>query len=105
MCKFVHLADSRHYRLQYQPQRKERQRENTQKRQQTAEAKMDHGRAEYLWTTALHNFVVAQRSRRRPTATDTHGRYRSAGTRSEEHTSELQSLMRNSYAVFCLKKQ
>src|SRR3546814_5267326 len=24
--------------------------------------------------------------------------------RSEEHTSELQSLMRNSYAVFCLKK-
>src|SRR3546814_1699463 len=25
-------------------------------------------------------------------------------TRSEEHTSELQSLMRNSYAGFCLKK-
>src|SRR3546814_10503626 len=25
------------------------------------------------------------------------------GVRSEEHTSELQSLMRNSYAVFCLK--
>src|SRR3546814_6410464 len=25
--------------------------------------------------------------------------------RLEEHTSELQSLMRNSYAVFCLKKQ
>src|SRR3546814_18124008 len=27
------------------------------------------------------------------------------GSRSEEHTSELQSLMRNSYAVFCLKKK
>src|SRR3546814_1031660 len=27
------------------------------------------------------------------------------GARSEEHTSELQSLMRISYAVFCLKKQ
>src|SRR3546814_2598316 len=27
------------------------------------------------------------------------------GERSEEHTSELQSLMRNSYAVFCLKKK
>src|SRR3546814_4420415 len=27
------------------------------------------------------------------------------GLRSEEHTSELQSLMRHSYAVFCLKKQ
>src|SRR3546814_10817910 len=26
------------------------------------------------------------------------------GVRSEEHTSELQSLMRSSYAVFCLKK-
>src|SRR3546814_4069020 len=27
------------------------------------------------------------------------------GERSEEHTSELQSLMRNSYAVFCLKQK
>src|SRR3546814_4081090 len=30
---------------------------------------------------------------------------RTGPTRSEEHTSELQSLMRNSYAVFCLKKK
>src|SRR3546814_7232698 len=30
---------------------------------------------------------------------------RSSTPRSEEHTSELQSLMRNSYAVFCLKKK
>src|SRR3546814_3201658 len=30
---------------------------------------------------------------------------RRAVTRSEEHTSELQSLMRISYAVFCLKKK
>src|SRR3546814_17844663 len=29
----------------------------------------------------------------------------SATSRSEEHTSELQSLMRISYAVFCLKKK
>src|SRR3546814_15157410 len=29
---------------------------------------------------------------------------REAGVRSEEHTSELQSLMRTSYAGFCLKK-
>src|SRR3546814_7875031 len=28
-----------------------------------------------------------------------------AGLRTEEHTSELQSLMRSSYAVFCLKKK
>src|SRR3546814_5929406 len=36
-------------------------------------------------------------------------RYRAStsdlSTRSEEHTSELQSLMRISYAVFCLKKK
>src|SRR3546814_3475678 len=30
---------------------------------------------------------------------------RDGGNRSEEHTSELQSLMRISYAVFCLKKK
>src|SRR3546814_7660201 len=38
--------------------------------------------------------------RRRPPSSTT----RSLG-RSEEHTSELQSLMRISYAVFCLKKK
>src|SRR3546814_10493818 len=33
------------------------------------------------------------------------GTLRCAASRSEEHTSELQSLMRISYAVFCLKKK
>src|SRR3546814_5958200 len=33
------------------------------------------------------------------------GAGRDPGRRSEEHTSELQSLMRLSYAVFCLKKK
>src|SRR3546814_1128335 len=33
------------------------------------------------------------------------GHYRSGALRSEEHTSELQSLMRISYAVFCLQKK
>src|SRR3546814_5262685 len=33
------------------------------------------------------------------------GRVRVDPRRSEEHTSELQSLMRISYAVFCLKKK
>src|SRR3546814_3815770 len=32
------------------------------------------------------------------------GAYLGEGVRSEAHTSELQSLMRNSYAVFCMKK-
>src|SRR3546814_6840645 len=39
----------------------------------------------------------------RPNARCWAGRRRS--TRSEEHTSELQSLMRISYAVFCLKQK
>src|SRR3546814_5484177 len=35
----------------------------------------------------------------------TSGGYFGGARRSEEHTSELQSLMRSSYAVFCLKKK
>src|SRR3546814_6490968 len=34
-----------------------------------------------------------------------HGHGKAREVRSEEHTSELQSLMRISYAVFCLKKK
>src|SRR3546814_10897277 len=37
-------------------------------------------------------------------AADVAGLELTGGLRSEEHTSELQSLMRISYAVFCLKK-
>src|SRR3546814_7857330 len=40
---------------------------------------------------------------RRRVSRPAHAR-RTLGRRSEEHTSELQSLMRISYAVFCLKK-
>src|SRR3546814_4412140 len=43
----------------------------------------------------LARFTQASTWRRRPAVT----------ARSEEHTSELQSLMRSSYAVFCLKKR
>src|SRR3546814_10462751 len=42
----------------------------------------------------------SQEDRPRPAAA-----CRRSGRRSEEHTSELQSLMRISYAVFCLKKK
>src|SRR3546814_4211354 len=41
----------------------------------------------------------------RPQLTVCSRTYRPAKQRSEEHTSELQSLMRISYAVFCLPKQ
>src|SRR3546814_3097713 len=74
-----------------------------------------HGIQESV-ATIQHHWVDCLRAGRAP---DTSGRdnlrtlglvdaaYRSAATgrRSEEHTSELQSLMRISYAVFCLKKK
>src|SRR3546814_1847292 len=41
----------------------------------------------------------------RKTGADHHARLVARLYRSEEHTSELQSLMRISYAVFCLKKK
>src|SRR3546814_20342929 len=43
--------------------------------------------------------------RRTHRSSDDDGRGASGAVRSEEHTSELQSLMRISYAVFCLKKK
>src|SRR3546814_5465682 len=54
-------------------------------------------------------FLVNNIGSESPIATHFDGVYfqRTTGIlgRSEEHTSELQSLMRISYAVFCLKKQ
>src|SRR3546814_2611523 len=43
--------------------------------------------------------------RRRCRSSTHRSMYQSRAKRSEEHTSELQSLMRISYAVFCLKKK
>src|SRR3546814_4709173 len=55
-----------------------------------------------------HSRTCSQRSDRRASRWkipyDRCARHR-RGRRSEEHTSELQSLMRISYAVFCLKKK
>src|SRR3546814_4917212 len=49
--------------------------------------------------------IVRDHPVRRPRVADAAGQRAGvdAGERSEEHTSELQSLMRISYAVFCLK--
>src|SRR3546814_6548622 len=49
----------------------------------------------------LQNFLAPLRYQRATTP----GRLEPRRDRSEEHTSELQSLMRISYAVFCLKKK
>src|SRR3546814_10072300 len=54
----------------------------------------------------LRALVEARRRRRDRQRARASARKRPAGRgRSEEHTSELQSLMRISYAVFCLKKK
>src|SRR3546814_1583053 len=45
------------------------------------------------------------RTRRGDLVFTPNGTWHGHGNRSEEHTSELQSLMRISYAVFCLKKK
>src|SRR3546814_11710795 len=58
--------------------------------------------------TTLFRSVVINRRRRRVVhgcGGDIDRRRESQADRSEEHTSELQSLMRISYAVFCLKKK
>src|SRR3546814_2008621 len=52
----------------------------------------NHAEGIYGWTSRI---LTAGRTRRSP----------SFLRRSEEHTSELQSLMRISYAVFCLKQK
>src|SRR3546814_8173505 len=49
--------------------------------------------------------LVMEEMARNPHAAIFVGPASGAGGRSEEHTSELQSLMRISYAVFCLKKK
>src|SRR3546814_9525173 len=63
-----------------------------------AGARISHDLPEYQgrlkpWRTKMLCPARDSRKRRKPSA------------RSEEHTSELQSLMRISYAVFCLKKK
>src|SRR3546814_4327360 len=50
----------------------------------------------------IHGFNSAPASTKASQLIDVMARL---GLRSEEHTSELQSLMRISYAVFCLKKK
>src|SRR3546814_6416486 len=56
-----------------------------------------------LHTAMAINLVVVGYAIMGGVSNEPFGNYLS--TRSEEHTSELQSLMRISYAVFCLKKK
>src|SRR3546814_7778465 len=58
------------------------------------------GTSTVKWSIRLENIAEFLRGPQRVTM-----RYGLDSMRSEEHTSELQSLMRISYAVFCLKKK
>src|SRR3546814_3480671 len=66
-----------------------------------------HRPAQRIAVAALDHLLAAQRAVRggqlAPRRADAGDAAVAAGGRSEEHTSELQSLMRISYAVFCLK--
>src|SRR3546814_9130843 len=56
----------------------------------------------------LDQYVIGQARAKRTLAVAVYNHYKRIESRerkSEEHTSELQSLMRSSYAVFCLKKK
>src|SRR3546814_3636063 len=80
------------------------------------DAKPVAGRVIFLWDGELRgfgckiesagtkSFVLQYRNAERRKRRMVLGRF-GVMTRSEEHTSELQSLMRSSYAVFCLKKK
>src|SRR3546814_9224487 len=59
------------------------------------------GAVGFCWGGAMANQVAVNA----PAVAATVAYYGRQPTRSEEHTSELQSLMRISYAVFCLKKK
>src|SRR3546814_5427300 len=61
-----------------------------------------------LFRSALsrsHAVMAVARPARRFLSTSDGAFHPGSSSRSEEHTSELQSLMRISYAVFCLKKK
>src|SRR3546814_10407549 len=64
---------------------------------------------ECLWSRRAHRRPARPGGeggrRRRPVGRNRTGADAATPFRSEEHTSELQSLMRISYAVFCLKKK
>src|SRR3546814_9256845 len=59
----------------------------------------------HRWKPYATRLLSLTRDRSRSTSRTRRVAKHWAGWRSEEHTSELQSLMRISYAVFCLKKK
>src|SRR3546814_3123361 len=61
--------------------------------------------AAQIAANTMATMATIHATRRERTAATNLSRSQLSASRSEEHTSELQSLMRISYAVFCLKKK
>src|SRR3546814_5600419 len=67
--------------------------------------KLPRAEAEAKAMALLERVKIPDQANKRPGQLSGGQQQRVAIARSEEHTSELQSLMRISYAVFCLKKK
>src|SRR3546814_5729034 len=61
--------------------------------------------ATVIWRTVCDTRTASVAMMLSVMTSESSGEAETRATRSEEHTSELQSLMRISYAVFCLKKK
>src|SRR3546814_11021099 len=59
----------------------------------------------FPYTTLFRSLILARHDPDKGIGAGSRAHVDRPGRRSEEHTSELQSLMRISYAVFCLKKK
>src|SRR3546814_2299511 len=70
-----------------------------------ARSQVEHAIIESVEATALQGDFMGSMTWLPPQITNLLDKAAVRRTRSEEHTSELQSLMRISYAVFCLKKK
>src|SRR3546814_9007571 len=66
---------------------------------------VDQGRYRSCWNPLMSTWTVTGVSPRLSQYQPCDPSNGAVNVRSEEHTSELQSLMRSSYAVFCLKKK
>src|SRR3546814_1279551 len=102
LCAVAHSSSSLKPRLQGRGRSSSRARSASRSRSLTTP---ERRAAQSLASTCSRKAVRGGRGTSSVRATCSRNGSWPAATRSEEHTSELQSLMRISYAVFCLKKK
>src|SRR3546814_5333534 len=82
----------------------EHEAEDGNRRELDDEADQLHRHLEHALDRGLEHLRLRRLDQHQPNAEEEREEHHRQHVRSEEHTSELQSLMRISYAVFCLKK-